>query len=119
MERDTRVATGRRVTIGRHRFGFRVKPGSLRVDPLFGETPNFTLSNRSTLTAVVHFPAGLVQDFTTREWVTEMVLPNLNDRDLLINAEYEPAGAVEYEVHIQEAGIEAEGSSRPEIEIVR
>lgn len=122
MEKNTRVPTGRRVTIGKHRFGFRVRPGSLRVDPPFGDTPDFTLSNRSTLTAVVHFPAGLVLDAATHLPVTEVILPDRetksNDRDLLISMEHD-AGAVEYEVQIQEAGIEAEGGSRPEIEIVR
>ena len=111
------VHPSRRVVISRHQFGFRVRPGTLRVDPAFGLGRTFRLTNISGYPVAVVFPDTLnVEDVNGRP-VVRFTLLDGADKDLTVRNRR--TGRHEYAVAIPEVRIEASGHSRPDIEIVR
>jgi hypothetical protein len=105
------------VVISRYQFGFRVRPGTFRVDPEFHLGPAFRLTNATGLRVTVTFPDDLdIQDSRSRKAV-RVVLPNGGSEDFTVKTRR--PGRWEYTVSIPDALIEASGHSRPDIEIVR
>jgi len=111
------VLLPRRVVISRHLFGFRVRPGTLRVDLEFGLGPAFRLTNATGFPVTVSFPDGPDVVDSRGVPVVRFTLPHGGDKDLTVRTRRE--GRWEYVVSIPTAGIEACGHSRPDIEIVR
>jgi len=107
----------RRVVISRYQFGFRVRPGTFRVDPEFHLGPAFRLTNATGLRVTVTFPDGLEVVDSRGEKVVRFSLPDGHDQDLSVRTRRE--GRWEYVVSIPDALIEASGHSRPDIEIVK
>jgi hypothetical protein len=107
----------RRVVVSRHQFGFRVRPGTLRVDLEFGLGPAFRLTNATGFQVTISFPEGLEVVDLRGAKVGTFSLPTGGDKDLIVRTRR--AGRWEYAVSIPTARIEASGHSRPDIEIVR
>jgi hypothetical protein len=107
----------RRVVISRHQFGFRVRPGTFRVDPEFGLGPALRLTNATGFRVMIVFPDGLEVVDERGEKVRQFSLPKGGDKDLVVRTRRE--GRHEYVVLVPDARIEASGHSRPDIEIVR
>jgi len=100
------------------RTGFRVAP-SLRVYKKVGEGPDFQLVNRTHHTARVDFAHDkLVFDVLGGRWLSEAFdLPaGATSGPLRVNDRL-PARRYKYTVLLVEPGLEAEGGSRPDIEI--
>lgn len=100
------------------RTGFKCAP-SLRVYAAVGEGPRFHLVNHTPFTARVDFgKKRVVLDAATREPIREAILIAAGgSSDGLIVDETLSAGRYPYTVLLVEAGLEAEGGSRPDIEI--
>jgi hypothetical protein len=107
----------RRVVISKHQFGFRVRPGTLRVDVKFGLGPDFRVTNATGFKVTISFPEGLEVVDSRGAKVGTFSLPNGEDKDLIVRTRR--AGRWEYAVSIPTARIEASGHSRPDIEIVK
>jgi hypothetical protein len=114
------AASSRPVEIFRKkdRTGFRCAP-SLRVYRKVGEGPRFHIVNRTPFTARVDFgKKPVVLDAATREPIREPILiPAAGSSVGLSVDDTLPPGRYPYTVLLVEAGIEAEGGSRPDIEI--
>jgi hypothetical protein len=111
------VQPSRRVVISRYQFGFRVRPGTLRIDPAFGLGRAFRLTNATGFVVLVEFPESLDVVDSRGVKVVRFALPNGGDKDLTVRTRR--TGRYEYVVLIREARIEASGHSRPDIEIVK
>ncbi|HEY7923484.1 MAG TPA: hypothetical protein VII62_09925 [Vicinamibacteria bacterium] len=107
----------RAITIRRQKFGFVVSPGTFRVDTEVGETPHVKVRNRAGLDALVTFPDGVMLDEQNNP-ITTFTIPHDAQRRLKVDIANAP-GFFEYRVEIVAAGIEAQGNSRPGVEIVR
>jgi hypothetical protein len=110
----------RPVTITRRLFGYVVNPGTFTVDLAIGLGEAFDLRNRTQLDATVTFPPDRVLDERGVPIRAPFDLaPGVaNDRHLRVNLEYK-GSFFEYAVLMRAADIEAQGGSRPGIEIVR
>jgi len=105
----------RPVVIHRQRFGFRVR--SLLYSRRFGDSPRFQFVNETGLTVRIDLlRTDLVRPETGDETRTFEVGPWGTSVVLVINPDL-PPGKYEYIVEMGGIGIEAEGGSRPEIEV--
>lgn len=115
------AASSRPVEIFRKkdRTGFKCAP-SLRVYRKVGEGPRFHIVNNTPFTACVDFgKTGVVLDAATRAPIREPILipAKGSSGGLLVDDEPRPAGRYPYTVQLVETGLDAEGGSRPDIEI--
>jgi hypothetical protein len=122
MEANMAASSGlpaRPITISRRRFGYRVNPGTFRVDLAFSEGETFVIRNRCGLSAEVTFPDNTVFDDKGNLVSRPCKIDSgaAHDRKFSVNVDY--GDWFDYIVTILAAGIEASGHSRPDIEIVR
>ena len=92
---------------------------NLRVDKAAGEGASFQFNNKTRLHVQIDFlEQNLVLDPATHEVVPNLTLdPGQSSDPLLVNVDL-GHGTYMYRVYLVEAQIEAEGGSRPGIEIV-
>lgn len=92
---------------------------NLRVDSAAGEGPLFWFNNKTKLTVEIDFlKQNLVRDAATNQLLPGLSLgPERSSPPLLVNVDL-GHGTYMYRVYLVEADIEAEGGSRPGIEIV-
>lgn len=108
----------RAITIRRRTFGFVVSPGTFRIDPAVGETPHIKLRNRAFLEARITFPPEvLVLDDQGNPVASPFTIAHGANKRLTIDTAHPPE-FFEYKVEMIAAGIEAQGNSRPGVEIV-
>jgi hypothetical protein len=105
--------TARPVVIFRKQFGFRVR--YLRVSPTYGEGPLFKFVNRTEQTVEIELPDDLARAEGGKTISCLELPPGGSSETLTVNTALR--GIFEYKVTMKETGIEAEGGSRPEIEI--
>jgi len=98
-------------------FGYSCQ--NLRVDREAGEEPSFEFKNKTKFNVEINFlDQNLVVDPATGKVLPAVQLgPNRTSQPLLVNLEL-ASGTYLYRVYLVEPDIEAEGGSRPGIEIV-
>lgn len=112
------VRGARSVTIRKRQFGYAVRPGTLTFDVDAGDGPNFVFRNLCGLSVTVTFPPNLVTDVSTGTVITRPFDLAHNAKKKL-GVDLSQDNFFDYTVAIPDAGIEAVGGSRPDIEIVR
>ena len=116
---DPVLAPARAITIRRREYGFFVSPGIFRIETAMGDTPRIKLRNRANVVARVTFPNRAVLDEQGQPINAPFTIADgaANDRKLTVDLANAPE-FFEYTVEITAVDIEAQGNSRPGVEIV-